>query len=171
MGNFIFLALGSDRELKLWPGDVVDDVGSRDAFRALLGSPNGRGVGWLLAAHKGAQQLGCKVVKSIHVFADGGPAAVLSDIPCMAFEIVDCPADAAAGSAANPPTKRVEERGAGNVRSVVIKLLADIRKSVQILGVARVETGKLFAILTPGRDDIPATKPIGHSSPFLSLSC
>ncbi|KAK4992137.1 hypothetical protein LTR50_001315 [Elasticomyces elasticus] len=123
-------ALGSDRELKLWPGDVVDDVGSRDAFRALLGSPNGRGVGWLLAAHKGAQQLGCRVVKSIHVFADGGPAAVLSDIPCMAFEIVDCPADAAAGSAANPPTKRVEERGAGNVRSVVIKLLADIRKYV-----------------------------------------
>ncbi|KAK5008297.1 hypothetical protein LTR28_004175, partial [Elasticomyces elasticus] len=38
-------ALGANRELKLWPGDVVADdaAGGRDAFRALLGSPNGRG--------------------------------------------------------------------------------------------------------------------------------
>lgn len=44
-----------------------------DHFAALLGTPNGRGTGWLLAEHK--TQLGQKSVKSIQVFSEHLPEA------------------------------------------------------------------------------------------------
>ena len=39
-----------------------------DEGRALWGSPNGEGIGWLLAQHK--EQFGIKTVTSVTVFLD-----------------------------------------------------------------------------------------------------
>jgi hypothetical protein len=48
----------------LWPGIIVP--GCSDDGKALLGTPNGVGVGWLLASHK--KQLGQKTIESVRIW-------------------------------------------------------------------------------------------------------
>lgn len=50
--------------LPLWPG-VTFDAGSKEG-QALIGTPNGGGVAWLLAQHK--EQLGVKVIDKVTLF-------------------------------------------------------------------------------------------------------
>lgn len=49
-----------------------------DAGKAILGSPNGQGVGWFLAQHQGSRQLGKKTISKVAIFDQ---SAVLSDAP------------------------------------------------------------------------------------------
>ncbi|KAK5126611.1 hypothetical protein LTR85_009545 [Meristemomyces frigidus] len=53
-------------QVPVWPGIVVEQ--GDDGFTALLGSPNGRGVAWLLVQHKAA--MGKRTVKSIRMWND-----------------------------------------------------------------------------------------------------
>lgn len=48
---------------------VMEEDG--DDFKARLGSPNGYGTAWMLAQHKGLDQLGWKRVESISLFSTG----------------------------------------------------------------------------------------------------
>ena len=54
-----------------WPGHSF--LPNSDGFQALLGSPNGGGVAWLLIYHK--HQLGLKSVSKITVFHHDGQVA------------------------------------------------------------------------------------------------
>lgn len=64
----IFKALKTrDGNQAKWPG--VDFQPDSDDFAALLASPNGRGVAWLLINHK---QLGRKTSDHVRVWYDGG---------------------------------------------------------------------------------------------------
>ncbi|PSN61384.1 hypothetical protein BS50DRAFT_651489 [Corynespora cassiicola Philippines] len=56
----------TDQEATAWPG-VTFGMNTREG-QALLGSPNGTGVGYLLAQHK--RQLGCLTVGSVTVFLE-----------------------------------------------------------------------------------------------------
>ena len=75
-------------KISQWPGQ---DFGrSTKAFKALLGSPNGSGVAWLLINHK--EQLGKKTVWKITVFRHEG-AAEDAD-PSMLLWLEDVPVSA-----------------------------------------------------------------------------
>jgi hypothetical protein len=65
--------------LKPWPG-VKIEFPERDAL-ALLGTPNGRGVGWMLIQHK--RQLGLKTIRAVTIFQCFGEEF------CMLFWIED----------------------------------------------------------------------------------
>ncbi|RAK97355.1 uncharacterized protein BO80DRAFT_482409 [Aspergillus ibericus CBS 121593] len=62
------------------------EAGTED-FNALLGTPNGFGVAWLLINHK--SQLGIKTIKSVSVFRSKDPLPDGDPVVNMAFEIVD----------------------------------------------------------------------------------
>ena len=71
------------QKLTAWPGSSFSP--DSDEFKALLGSPNGGGIGWLLINHK--VQLGLKTVSKITVFRhEGGDN---DPDPMMLFEIKD----------------------------------------------------------------------------------
>ena len=57
---------GAAGELKAWPGKTYKS--DTEEYKALLGTPNGLGVAWLLIQHKGLHQLGHKAVDSVTVF-------------------------------------------------------------------------------------------------------
>lgn len=69
--------------LKKWPGDKFDVDTDADAVKAILGTPIGQIVGYLLAQHKA--ELGDKVIKSVDVF---GPEES-NENPSLVFHIVD----------------------------------------------------------------------------------
>ena len=82
--------MGSTWQAPVWPGLVVHSSGASDEkeanhFTALLGTPNGNGIVWLLAQHK--EQLGQKTVKSIRVWSDSPQGPLYS--PSMLLEIGD----------------------------------------------------------------------------------
>jgi hypothetical protein len=52
-----------------WPGVSVPMTDA--AGLAILGTPNGRGVAWLLATHK--EQFGKKTIESVTVWSDSDP--------------------------------------------------------------------------------------------------
>jgi hypothetical protein len=58
----------SSKELKTWPG--VDFDMATDEGKALLSSPNGAGVAYLLSTHK--RHLGRRTISKVTVFADDG---------------------------------------------------------------------------------------------------
>jgi len=77
------LGVTSWREtVREWPGDWFGM--DTDKGKALLGTPNGRGVAWLLAQHK--KQLGRKVVSGVRVFKHA-PGAQPS--PSLLFYLED----------------------------------------------------------------------------------
>lgn len=70
-------------ELSTWPGGTIHM--NSDEGKAILGSPSGTGVAYLLAQHK--RQLGKKTISRVTVFADDGksekrPASLI-------FHVVD----------------------------------------------------------------------------------
>ena len=73
-----------------WPGTSF--TRSSKEFKALLGSPNGSGVAWLLINHK--MQLGKKTIAKITVFRHDG-AAEDAD-PTMLFYLKDIGVEAGA---------------------------------------------------------------------------
>ncbi|KAF2109955.1 hypothetical protein BDV96DRAFT_669005 [Lophiotrema nucula] len=69
-------------ELGKWPGETFStDV---DEGKALLGAPNGVGIGWLLAQHK--RQLGNKIVEKVQVFMS---VAAAGKFPTLLYHVVD----------------------------------------------------------------------------------
>lgn len=71
-----------------WPG--VDFWMDTDAGKAILGSPNGNGVGWLLAQHHA--QLGRKAISRVTVFDtqySGQPRGFGLVKPHMIFHLED----------------------------------------------------------------------------------
>jgi hypothetical protein len=67
--NVIFQALqsaGRDNGPRKWPGDTFDMT--TEEGRAILGTPNGIGVAYLLSQHQ--KQLGRKTITSVQVFDD-----------------------------------------------------------------------------------------------------
>lgn len=66
-------------QLKAWPG-VKISMPDKDAL-AILGTPNGRGVGWILIQHK--LQLGPKNIKDVTIFQ------CWVEEFCLCFSIVD----------------------------------------------------------------------------------
>jgi hypothetical protein len=67
-----------------WPGVVFDM--NTDEGQALLGSPNGLGVGYLLIQHKNS--LGMKTISKVTVFQDEGKLP-WPRFPSMVFHVVD----------------------------------------------------------------------------------
>ena len=70
------------------------EFGNSDIFFALLGTPHGSGVAWLLASH--GSQLGHKIVKSITIFGapwqDRDERVDMEETrPTMIFEIETIP--------------------------------------------------------------------------------
>ena len=57
------------KELSTWPG-ISFDIERKEA-KAILGTPNGKGVAWLLAQHRA--QLGEKTVKKVTLVYVPGP--------------------------------------------------------------------------------------------------
>jgi hypothetical protein len=64
----------------IWPGVVVD--ANTEEGQALIGTPNGKGVAWLLAQHKRA--LGRKVIDNITLFCPRG-----EQYPAMLLHVKD----------------------------------------------------------------------------------
>ena len=56
------------RTYRPWPG--VDVQMSNPGGLAMLGTPHGRGVAWLLATHK--EQFGQRTIESVTVWSDSG---------------------------------------------------------------------------------------------------
>jgi hypothetical protein len=67
--NIIRLAVGGEQNL-IWPGVAVpmtnEDGEPNDAGRAILGTPNGVGVAYLLSTHR--VQLGYRLIESVSVW-------------------------------------------------------------------------------------------------------
>lgn len=61
---------GKSQEKGILQRKLVEEEDGDD-FKALLGSPNGLGTAWMLAQHKGLDQLGWKRVESISLFSAG----------------------------------------------------------------------------------------------------
>ncbi|KAI6889364.1 hypothetical protein KC360_g4428 [Hortaea werneckii] len=95
---------GRLQNVRSWPGKSFRVSQGSEVGKALLGSPNGSGVGFMLADRK--TDLGKKVVSEIIIF-DGvsGEGRKDEDIkPCMAMKIIDKPErsnDGIAGGDAN----------------------------------------------------------------------
>ena len=69
-------------------GGITWDVETEEA-KALLGTPNGSGVAWLLAQHK--RELGHKVVESVTLFwNDTYERPEITYYPSLLFQIRDC---------------------------------------------------------------------------------
>lgn len=88
--RIILKAFSSIRQVPSdWPGN--DFEMDTSIGKALLGTPNGNGMGWLLIQHKG--QMGHKVIEKVRVYehgADGTQAPALwSFSPTLVFYIVD----------------------------------------------------------------------------------
>jgi hypothetical protein len=76
-----------DENWRLYPGSYITwDIEDDDA-KALLGTPNGNGVAWLLAQHK--RELGWKVVQSVTVFWDNLDVIDAGDKPSLLFWLED----------------------------------------------------------------------------------
>ncbi|KAF2013589.1 hypothetical protein BU24DRAFT_464355 [Aaosphaeria arxii CBS 175.79] len=73
----------ANQVLQKWPG-VTFDMSTREG-RAILGSPNGAGVAFLLSQHK--EQLGNKTITKVVVFQDEGDAK--SRPPSLLFYVDD----------------------------------------------------------------------------------
>ncbi|KAF2243987.1 hypothetical protein BU26DRAFT_569871 [Trematosphaeria pertusa] len=73
------------KELRPWPG--VTFSMHTDEGKALLGSPNGAGVAFMLIQHQ--QQLGRKTIARVTVFQDDG--AKQPRPPSMVFHVTDAP--------------------------------------------------------------------------------
>lgn len=77
-----------------WPGSIYTP--DQDEFKALLATPNGSGVAWLLLQHKDI--FGVKTVKTIRVYQNGHSVI-------MILEIGDLPAEETVQEqTAQPPT-------------------------------------------------------------------
>jgi hypothetical protein len=72
-------------ESRTWPG--VDFDMATDEGKALLSSPNGAGVAYLLFTHK--RHLGRKTISKVTVFADNGKKQPRP--PSLVYHIVDAP--------------------------------------------------------------------------------
>lgn len=70
----------------LWPG-IEFDINSEEG-RALLGTPNGYGVGYLLLQHRA--DLGQKMIRSVNIFSSSARAPY--SWLMLRFNIVDAPA-------------------------------------------------------------------------------
>jgi len=75
----------SSKELSTWPG--VEFEMTTDEGKALLSSPNGAGVAYLLFTHK--RQLGRKTISKVTVFADDGKKQPRP--PSLVYHVVDAP--------------------------------------------------------------------------------
>jgi hypothetical protein len=76
-----------DKNWCLYPGsNITWDIEDEEA-KALLGTPNGSGVAWLLAQHK--RELGWKVVQSVTVFWDHPETLGARDDPSLLFWLGD----------------------------------------------------------------------------------
>ena len=75
----------SKKELKTWPG--VEFSMETDEGKAILSSPNGAGVAYLLFTHK--RQLGRKTISKVTVFADDGKKQPRP--PSLIYHVVDAP--------------------------------------------------------------------------------
>lgn len=73
------------KRLGKWPGETF--YMETDEGKAILGTPNGSGVGYLLAQH--ANQLGDKIVEKVVVFQDEGKKQPRP--PSLLFYIKDLP--------------------------------------------------------------------------------
>jgi hypothetical protein len=71
-------------EFRAWPG--VDVQMSDDAGLAMLGTPNGRGVAWLLATHK--EQFGRRTIESVTVWSDPSDSNDHQPVYNIYFKIV-----------------------------------------------------------------------------------
>jgi hypothetical protein len=80
-----------DEHLPQWPG--VTFTMESDEGKALLGTPNGSGVAWLLAQHK--KELGHKIVDRVRLWYEGkGPANLLFHLKDMEkLEVKDSPTE------------------------------------------------------------------------------
>ncbi|KAI6823358.1 hypothetical protein KC340_g11812 [Hortaea werneckii] len=98
---------GRLQNVRPWPGKSFRVSRDSEVGKALLGSPNGSGVGFMIADRKA--DLGRKVVSEIIIF-DGvsGEGRKDEDIkPCLAMKIVDKPSgsdDGVAGAGGNANT-------------------------------------------------------------------
>lgn len=86
--EIILHAVGGPTKLQSWPGE---DFGvEENAGLAMLGTPNGLGIGWLLAQHKA--DFGVKRVKGVRVWDEGAttdPRTFALIQPCMMFYVED----------------------------------------------------------------------------------
>jgi hypothetical protein len=77
-----------------WPawGDASWSMGSDEA-KALLGTPNGAGVAWLLAQHK--EQLGHKTIRKVHLVYNANNSLTYHGrlVPSLVFELRDTKVD------------------------------------------------------------------------------
>ena len=76
----------SKKELSTWPG--VEFSMETEEGRAILSSPNGSGVAYLLLTHK--RQLCRKTISKVTVFADDGKKQPRP--PSLIYHVVDAPA-------------------------------------------------------------------------------
>jgi len=67
-----------------WPGVEVPMTDA--AGLAVLGTPNGRGVAWLLATHK--EQFGRRTIESVRVWSDDGDPSDANLAYYLYFKIV-----------------------------------------------------------------------------------
>jgi hypothetical protein len=75
----------SSKELTTWPGVEFDM--ETDEGKALLSSPNGAGVAYLLFTHK--RHLGRKTINKVTIFADDGKKQPRP--PSLVYHILDAP--------------------------------------------------------------------------------
>ncbi|KAF1917613.1 hypothetical protein BDU57DRAFT_537270 [Ampelomyces quisqualis] len=75
----------SGKQLSTWPG--VEFGMDTDEGKAILSSPNGSGVAYLLLTHK--RQLGRKIISKVTVFADDGKKQPRP--PSLIYHVVDVP--------------------------------------------------------------------------------
>ena len=68
-----------------WPGRNFGM--DTDEGKAILATPNGVGVAWLLFQHK--EQFGRKTIKSVDVFLDNEPPPKEYKGPCLRFNLED----------------------------------------------------------------------------------
>ena len=72
------------RTYRPWPG--VDAQMSNPGGLAMLGTPHGRGVAWLLASHK--EQFGKRTIESVRVWSDDGDPSDPNLFYYLHFKIV-----------------------------------------------------------------------------------
>ena len=88
--ELLFKAIGGKEQLSVWPGQSFSTT--TDDGQALLGSPNGSGVAFMVAQYR--RVFAGKVVDKVVVFDPAGSGSDRPDDkvqPCIAIHIADKP--------------------------------------------------------------------------------
>jgi hypothetical protein len=102
---------GTTEHRRLYDTGLTLDVETEAAI-ALLGTPNGSGVAWLLIQHK--HRLGWKVVDSVTLFWDGDSKSKYGEFPSLLFRLKDVEAGLETlGSSAEQSGQSVSTRKVG----------------------------------------------------------